>query len=268
MIDQGKRNVLGIEISAVDYDAAVQTICAAARARQPLAVSALAVHGLMTGALDGVHRFRLNRFDLLVPDGQPVRWALRWLHGIHLPQRVYGPTLMLKVCERAAAEKLPIYLFGSTSDTLQRLTTNLVQRFPGLEIAGKRASRFRQLSLLERDEIIQDIRESGAAMAFVGLGCPRQEIWVYEFREALGIPLMAVGAAFSFHAGQLPQAPPLLQQCGLEWLFRLMHEPRRLWKRYLLLNPLYLALILTQRMGLGRFDPHNARRPGREMLYG
>jgi exopolysaccharide biosynthesis WecB/TagA/CpsF family protein len=268
MIDHGKHNILGIQISAVDYDAAVEKIITAAHARQPLAISALAVHGLMTGALDAIHRFRLNRFDLLVPDGQPVRWALRTLHRVNLPDRVYGPTLMMRVCERAANEQLPIYLFGSTTETLRQLSTNLVNRFPQLQIAGVRASRFRQLSLLERDETIQDIRRSGANIVFVGIGCPRQEVWAYEFREAIGVPLLAVGAAFSFHAGQLAQAPSIFQERGLEWLYRLVHEPRRLWKRYLILNPLYLALVFAQWLHLGRFDPQNARRPGREMLYG
>src|ERR1700675_4649374 len=106
MIDRGKRNVLRVRIDGVDYEAAVGRVVAAAQARQPLAVSALAVHGVLTGVLDSVHRYRLNQFELLVPDGQPVRWALCWLHHLRLPDRVYGPTLMLKICERAAAEGL------------------------------------------------------------------------------------------------------------------------------------------------------------------
>ena len=124
------------------------------------------------------------------------------------------------------------------------------------------------MSLLERDETIQDIRRSGANIVFIGIGCPRQEVWAYEFREAIGVPLLAVGAAFSFHAGQVAQAPAHFQKSGLEWLYRLAHEPRRLWRRYLILNPLYLTLVFAQRLHLGRFDPKKARRPGREMLYG
>jgi exopolysaccharide biosynthesis WecB/TagA/CpsF family protein len=268
MIDFGKFNILGVKISAVDYAAAVGRIAQAATSRTPLAVSALAVHGLMTGALDPVHRFRLNEFDLLVPDGQPVRWALRWLHKVSLPDRVYGPLLMLRTCERAAADKLPIFLYGSTTETLEGLRQNLIRLFPDLQIAGVRPSRFRQLTPAERDETVAEIRCSGAAITFVGLGCPRQEVWAYEFRLALSMPLLAVGAAFAFHAGTLPQAPAFLQRRGLEWVFRLVHEPRRLWKRYLFLNPLYLAMLLAQRLGLRRFDPSDARAPTSELLYG
>jgi N-acetylglucosaminyldiphosphoundecaprenol N-acetyl-beta-D-mannosaminyltransferase len=268
MIDLGRYNILGIRIAAVDYAAAVERVCQAARAGQPLSVSALAVHGVMTGVLDSIHRHRLNQFDLLVPDGQPVRWALHWLHGVSLAERVYGPTLMLKTCERAAAEQLPIFLYGSTSEILQGLEQRLTERFPGLQIAGRRASRFRRLTPDERDQTVREIRDSGAAMTFVGLGCPRQEVWAYEFRDLLRMPVLAVGAAFVFHAGLLPQAPPHLQRRGLEWAYRLMREPRRLWRRYLLLNPLYLTLILAQRVGLHRFDPHNTQPPAGELLYG
>ena len=268
MIDRGRHNVLGILVNAVDYDAAVHKIVDAARARQPLAVSALAVHGVMTGVLDREHRYRLNGLDLIVPDGQPVRWALNQLYGANLSDRVYGPTLMLKTCERAAAEGLPIFLFGGSEDLLDSLRAKLEARFPKLQFAGTRASKFRQLTPAERDETVASIRDSGAAITLVGLGCPRQEVWAYEFREALSMPILAVGAAFNFHAGLLPQAPRLMQDWGFEWLFRLMAEPRRLWQRYLLLNPLYASMLCLQACRLRRFDPHDAVRPKREVLYG
>lgn len=268
MIDGGKRNVLGVNINEIDYEATIEQVMRAARARQPLAVSALAVHGLMEGVLDARHRYRLNKFDLLVPDGQPVRWALNWLYRARLADRIYGPTLMLKLCERAAEESIPIFLFGGTEDLLAALSERLCRRFTGLRVAGRRPSRFRQLTSAERDEAIHEIRGSGAAITFVGLGCPRQEVWVYEFRESLSMPLLAVGAAFSFHAGRMPQAPSTLQRYGLEWVFRLAHEPRRLWKRYLLLNPLYVSLLSLQILGLRRFDPASAPQPTEELLYG
>lgn len=268
MIDRGKHNILGVEINAVDYEAAVDRIAAAAQQGRPLAVSALAVHGLMTGVLDATHRYRLNRFDLLVPDGQPVRWALNWLHRARLSDRVYGPTLMLKTCERAAADRLPIFLFGGTAELLATLSQNLQQRFPSLRIAGVQPSKFRRLTPAERDETVATIRASGAAITLVGLGCPRQEVWAYEFREALAMPLLAVGAAFNFHAGQLSQAPAFLQRRGLEWLYRLLCEPRRLWRRYLLLNPLYVTYLLLQLTGLRRFASDDAPQPTEELLYG
>ena len=268
MIDRGKHNVLGVRIDAVDYEAAVERVIAAARDRRPLTVSALAVHGVMTGVLDRVHRHRLNRFDLLVPDGQPVRWALNYLHRTRLPERVYGPNLMLRVCERAAAEGLPIYLYGSTGDVLAALRQNLGQRFPALRIAGMRPSLFRRITPAERNEIATEIRGSGAALTFVALGCPRQEVYAYEMREPLGLPLLAVGAAFPFHAGMLRQAPKFFQDRGLEWLYRLVREPCRLWRRYLLLNPLYLTLLFCQLVRWRTLDPDSTPVPQGELLYG
>ncbi len=268
MTDNGKRNVLGVRVDAVDYEAAVGRVVAAARDRRPMAASALAVHGVMTGVLDPEHRYRLNRFDLLVPDGQPVRWALNLLHRTELADRVYGPTLMLKVCERAAAEGLPVFLYGSTADVLAALQENLRRRFPKLVVAGAMPSRFRRLTPAERDEVAAAIRGSGAAITFVALGCPRQEVFAYEMREAVGMPLLAVGAAFPFHAGTLAQAPRFYQDRGLEWLYRLVREPRRLWRRYLFLNPLYLALLACQKARLRTLDPEGGPRPARELLYG
>lgn len=268
MIDQGKHSVLGVRIDAVDYAAAVERIVTAARRQQPMAVSALAVHGVMTGVLNSAQRYRLNRFDLLLPDGQPVRWALGWLHRVKLPDRVYGPNLMLELCRRAAEEQLPIFLFGGEAEMLEALRAQLSTRVPGLQIAGIRPSAFRQLTPAERDEAVAEIQASGARILFVGLGCPRQEVFAFEMRELLGMPLVAVGAAFPFLAGMLPQAPPAWQRRGLEWLYRFMHEPRRLWKRYLVLNPLYLTLLGLQLLGLRIFDHHPEQAPREELRYG
>jgi exopolysaccharide biosynthesis WecB/TagA/CpsF family protein len=268
MINKGKQNILGVLVDAVDYEAVVDRVIASARARQPLAVSALAVHGVMTGVLDETHRYRLNHLDLVVPDGQPVRWALNLLHRARLSERVYGPTLTLKICERAAAEGLPIYLYGSRQEVLDALQARLCQRFPELRIAGARPSFFRQLSVEEQEAAARSIEASGAAITFVGLGCPRQEVWAYEHRTLLNMPTIAVGAAFDFHAGLLPQAPPRLQRVGLEWAYRLSQEPGRLWRRYVLLNPLYLGLLALQLLGVNRFDPDAAVRPETALRYG
>jgi N-acetylglucosaminyldiphosphoundecaprenol N-acetyl-beta-D-mannosaminyltransferase len=268
MIDAGKKNVLGVWINAVDYEAALSKIITSAKNQKKLAVSALAVHGVMTGVLDEIHRYRLNQFDLVVPDGQPVRWALNLLYQTQLPDRVCGPALMLQVCERAAKEGLPIYLYGSRDSVLEPLAKNLRDRFPNLIIAGAQPSKFRQVSAEEKQEIIREIRDSGAAITFVGLGCPRQEVWVYEYAEELSMPVMAVGAAFDFHAGNLSLAPKILQRSGLEWLYRLIQEPRRLWKRYVLLNPLYIVLFTLQFLKVTYFDPVKATRPNQEMRYG
>jgi exopolysaccharide biosynthesis WecB/TagA/CpsF family protein len=268
MIDRGKHNVLGIRIDAVDYEAAVEQIARGAAARHPMAVSALAVHGLMTGVLDPVHRYRLNTFELLVPDGQPVRWALNRLHDVQLGERVYGPNLMLEVCRRAAADGLPVLFYGGSADLLEALSGRLRECFPSLEIVGTIPSQFRRLTPAERDTTVAAIRTTGAAITFVGLGCPRQEVFAYEFRRALSMPLIAVGAAFAFHAGRLPQAPEYLQRRGLEWFYRLVQEPNRLWRRYLLLNPLYVSLLSLQLAGLRRFDGRFDLPPDEEILYG
>jgi len=268
MIDKGKKNVLGILVNALNYEAAVSKILAAASAGKPMSVSALAVHGVMTGVLDSTHRYRLNHLDLVLPDGQPVRWALNLLYHTQLPDRVYGPNTMLQICERAAEEGLSIYLYGSKASVLEALSHNLCQRFPKLIIAGTQPSKFRQVSPQEKQEIVQQIRNSGAAITFVGLGCPRQEVWAYEYRDDLSMPLIAVGAAFDFHAGTLAKSPEFLSKIGLEWLFRMIKEPKRLWKRYVFLNPLYMWLFLLQALKIKQLDPTDATPPVEEVLYG
>jgi len=262
-----KRNIVGILIDAVDYRVALDVIFAAARERRSALVSALAVHGLMTGVLDPEQKFRLNHFDLLVPDGQPVRWVLNLLHHAGLSDRVYGPNLTLETCARAAAEGLPVYFYGGTPEIILALEHSLQEMFPGLLIAGLEPSKFRRLTPDEKTEVAARIQASGARIAFVGLGCPRQEVFAYEFRDLLPIPVLAVGAAFPFLAKQLPQAPSWMQNAGLEWLFRLIAEPGRLWRRYLYLNPAYLFLVALQALGLRNFST-SGKIPTQELLYG
>lgn len=255
MIDRGKGNVLGVCVDAVDYEAATDKVLAAAHEARPLALTALAVHGVMTGVTDKAHEARLNSFDVVTPDGQPVRWALNLLHKAQLPDRTYGPTLTLKVVERCAAEGLPIYLYGSTQPVLDKLSAALTTQFPGLKIAGAEPSKFRSAQPGEPAEIARRITDSGARVVLVGLGCPRQEIFVHAMRPLLSMPLLAVGAAFDYHAGDLRKPPPWMQQRGLEWLWRLGLEPKRLWRRYLILNPAYLARLGAQASHLWRARP-------------
>ncbi len=268
MKDLGKRSVLGVLVDATDHEGAIARVLQAAREHRPLSCTALAVHGVMTGVDDPVHRYRLNHLDLATPDGQPVRWALNWLYRAGLDRSTHGSGLMLGVCEGAAQEQLPVYLYGSTRTVLDRLEVALRQRFPSLVLAGSEPSKFRRTSPDEKRELVDRIHASGAAIVFVGLGCPRQEVFAYEYRDALGIPTLAVGAAFDYLAGVLREPHPLVRRAGFEWLHRLILEPRRLWKRYAVLNPRFLWRLGLQLVGLsspraGRVEP-----PANELLYG
>ena len=182
MIDKGKFNVLGVMVDAIDYAAATDKVLLAAREQRPFALTALAVHGVMTGVADPAHNARLNSFDVVTPDGQPVRWGLKVLHGIALADRVYGPTLTLHVLERCAAEGVPVYLYGSTDETLAKLVAELQAKFSALKIAGTEPSKFRAAEPGEDHEIAERIRASGARVLLVGLGCPRQEGFAYAMR--------------------------------------------------------------------------------------
>jgi exopolysaccharide biosynthesis WecB/TagA/CpsF family protein len=268
MIDGGKRNVLGICIDTVDYEGALARIMDCARGRDKCTVTALAVHGLTTGALDRRHRFRLNRFDLAVPDGQPVRWALNLLYGTELKDRVYGPKLTILTCMEAARLGMPVYFYGSRQDVLDRLCQRMRVLCPELIIAGSMPSLFRRLSSEERESILQDIRTSGAQILFAGLGCPRQEVFAYEMSRHLNMPILAVGAAFDYYAGLLREPPALIQRAGLQWLYRLAQEPRRLWRRYLVTNTQFVILLLSQLLRLWSPDPSNSDPPTEELLYG
>ena len=260
--------VLGVQITAIERPEAAEAVVRAARERIPLGLSALAVHGVMEGVFDPELQYRLNELEMVVADGQPVRWALQWLHGVDLSDRVCGPDLMDDVCRLAAAEGLPIFLYGSTTDTLTTLERSLRERHPGLTIAGSRASRFRSATAAEQEQDVQEILSSGARVVFAGLGCPRQEIWTYEMRLRLSLPVLAVGAAFDFHAGNARRAPDWMQKRGLEWLYRLVQEPSRLWRRYLFLNPGYLALVALQATRLRTIRTDRAQMPVEQIRPG
>lgn len=268
MIDRGKKSVLGVNVDTVDYDAAVDRFISAAKRGERYTTTALAVHGVMTGAWDIEHRHRLNHLDMVVPDGMPVRWALNFLYRAELPDRVYGPNLMLYILKQAEQQDLPVFFFGTSEETLKLLVARIQEKFPRLMIVGAEASQFRKISEDEKRQLVERIRNSGAKITFVGLGCPRQEVWAYEMGDALSMPIFAVGAAFPFHAGTLSQAPKWMQDNGLEWLYRFVSEPRRLWKRYVLLNPAYLFLLGLQMLGVRSPDPNKTIPPTTEHRFG
>jgi exopolysaccharide biosynthesis WecB/TagA/CpsF family protein len=251
-------------VSATDYEEATRCVIAAAKDRQPLGVAAAAVHGIMQAHLDPDFGAALNELDMVVPDGQPVRWGLWLTRQARLRDRVYGPTLTLHVCDAAAREELPVFFYGTRPEVLERLTANLMRRDPRLQIAGTRPGRYRDLTQAEQAEDAEAIARSGARIVFVGLGCPRQEWWVFHQLARLSLPVLAVGAAFELHAGMRPQAPAWMQRAGLEWAFRLRQEPRRLWRRYLTLNPLYVLRLSQQLLRPDRFAPHRGEHAARQ----
>lgn len=267
MLNKGKCNLLGVLVDAVDYEYVVARILQAARRREALGVSALAVHGLITGVSDDGHRYRLNHLEIVTPDGQPVRWLLNALHGAGLTDRVYGPQLTLRVLAAAAQNEVPVYLYGSSGEVVELFRSKMEARFPGLVVAGAEPSRFRLLTRNEQSELAARIVGSGARVVFVGLGCPRQEVFVYQNRESLSMPVLAVGAAFDYHAGTLVEPPLWLQRIGFQWLYRLCQEPRRLAKRYVVTNARFSLLAVAQLFHL--WTPHSDRCvPPDEILYG
>ncbi|GAB4524114.1 MAG: WecB/TagA/CpsF family glycosyltransferase [Pleurocapsa sp.] len=203
------------------------------------------VHVVMMGYWQRKYREILNRAALVTPDGMPLVWAMRLL-GIKNQSRVYGPDLMLAWCDRAARLGMPIYLYGGKKSTLKRLKFNLKKQFPHLIIAGSHSPPFRSLTSTEEAEDIKRIYNSGAKVIFVGLGCPKQEYWMAKQRGKIPGVMIGVGAAFSFHSGEVSQAPRWLMKWGCEWLYRLSKEPKRLWKRYLINNPLFVTLLTWQ----------------------
>jgi exopolysaccharide biosynthesis WecB/TagA/CpsF family protein len=250
--DGGKHNVLGVLVDSIDYEAAIARVLAAARQGRPLSLTALAVHGVMTGVRDPQHRARLNAFDIVVPDGQPVRWALNMLYGAGLRDWVSGPELTGRVLSRMADEGLAVYLYGSTPEIIRSLSASLARTRPALLLAGAEPSKFRDATPGELPAIAARINGSAARLLLVGLGCPRQEVFAYAMRPLLTMPVMAVGAAFDYHAGRLIPAPEWMQRYGLAWVWRLMCEPKRLWRRYLIFNTEYLGRLIAQKIGVWR----------------
>jgi len=267
-MDHGVRNILGVRVSAVDYEFAVSRIIDCAKAGRRCTVSALAVHGVMTGALDSTHRYRLNHLDFVMPDGQPVRWALNLLYGTELHDTVCGPSLTIRLCKEAARQGIPVYFYGSAENTLTKLQANLTERFPSLIIAGAEPSKFRKLTEEEQQEAAERIRNSKAGILFVGLGCPRQEVFAYEMGKLLPISILAVGAAFDYHAGLLMDSPRIVERLGLCWLHRLLQEPRRLWRRYLVTNTQFIALLFAQWLHLWKPEPENTIPCGTDLRFG
>jgi exopolysaccharide biosynthesis WecB/TagA/CpsF family protein len=246
-----KHEVFGVSISATTYDQAQAAVMQAAKRRASATVTHMSGHGLTMAARDATFRAVINSFDIIAPDGQPVRWVINRFHGANLPDRCYGPELMIRLCRAAAKEGVSIYLYGSSQDVLDLLSRNLRRECPGLVIAGAESPPFRALSDDEVTEAIRRMNDSGAGLVFIGLGCPRQDVFAHQHKHRIKGVQLCVGAAFDFHAGNKKMAPRWMQKSGLEWFFRLTQEPTRLWKRYLSIHATF-AFLLTRRLILGR----------------
>ncbi len=240
-------NVLGVPLALTDYSRTLDWIDAMVAERERGYVCVCNVHTVMASNEDAELRETLDASSMNVPDGQPLVWAINSL-GHSLAGRVYGPELMSQACERAAALGQRFYLYGGRNQgALVQLALNLRQHYPGVSIVGGYSPPHRPLSSEEEEAVVEEINRSRADIVWVGIGVPKQEKWMARMRPRLDPTLLiGVGAAFDFHAGLVPQAPNWLQEAGLEWAYRLAHEPRRLWRRYLRYNPRFLAAFARQ----------------------
>ena len=243
--------ILGVRYDALTTDQAADRLAAWAEAGEARYACFSNAHGTIEAADDPAFRDVLNGADLNVPDGMSVVREMR-ARGVDQRDRVYGPDVALAVAERAARRGLPVALYGSTPAVLDALRRRLPEKAPGLQIACAISPPFRPLSPAEDAAFADQIRQSGARVVLVGLGCPRQERWAAAHAQATGAVCLAVGAAFDFHAGALRQAPAWVQRAGLEWAFRLAMEPRRLWRRYARVVPRFLVETARERSRLAR----------------
>lgn len=247
------RYVLGTRVDATSYEDATERIISWALANESRYVCVSNVHMVMEAYDDPSFREVVVGADLVTPDGMPLVWALRLL-GVPEATRTYGPKLTPLVCARAAREGIRVGFFGGMPHVLDALVARLRQRFPRLDVAYAASPPFRRMTRAEDEDVVSAIDASGARILFVGLGCPKQEQWMASHRGSVRTVMIGVGAAFDFLAGVKRQAPPLMQCSGLEWLFRLLQEPRRLWRRYLYHNPRYIGLLAMQLFGSKGID--------------
>ena len=232
--------VLDSFIHALSWNETLKRITVWASARESRYVCICNVHSVVTATRDEEFKHVLRHADLATPDGMPVAWMLRKL-GFAGQERINGPDLMWKYCAQAARSGEAVYFYGSSLETLRRMSVNLQAAFPALHIGGVYSPPFRAEGEIEEEAIIASINNSGAGVVFVGLGCPKQEKWMAAHQNRIHAVMIGVGAAFDYHAGTVQRAPLWMQRNGLEWSYRLLSDPRRLWKRYLVTNTLFIA---------------------------
>jgi N-acetylglucosaminyldiphosphoundecaprenol N-acetyl-beta-D-mannosaminyltransferase len=246
-------NVLGVGISVLNLQTALDEIAAAVREKRKGYICVTGVHGVMEAQPDENFKQILNRAFLCTPDGMPMVW-LGKIHGHSEMSRVYGPDLMLEVCAWSEKNRCRHFFYGGVAGVAEELRDKLTARFPKLQIVGCYTPPFRPLSADEEKELQEIVRAAKPDILWVGLSTPKQEKFMAEFLPKLDATLMiGVGAAFDFHTGRVKQAPRWMQRSGLEWLFRMGSEPRRLGKRYLKNTPLFALKIAGQLSGLKKY---------------
>jgi N-acetylglucosaminyldiphosphoundecaprenol N-acetyl-beta-D-mannosaminyltransferase len=251
--DPPSRRIVGTRVHATSYRDATDRIVNWAREGESRYVCVATVHSVMEAHDSALFARAMEEADLVTPDGMPLVWGLRRL-SIPGATRVYGPDLTPQVLSAAESAGLPVGFYGATPEVLSALVSRARQRWPDLDVAYAWGPPFRDLTPEEDERTVRAINESGARILFVGLGCPKQELWMARHRARVRAVQVGVGAAFDFLAGTKRQAPPRIQSWGLEWLFRLATEPRRLWRRYLRHNPRFVALF-TKQLLLHRGNP-------------
>jgi N-acetylglucosaminyldiphosphoundecaprenol N-acetyl-beta-D-mannosaminyltransferase len=243
---------LGVGISAITMQHALDQMRCWIEQRQRAYVVVAPVHAVMEAQFHADYRTIVNRADMVTPDGMPLVLLSRWMGQRHV-ERVYGPDLMLAFSQLAAEHGFSSFFYGGAAGIPAQLADALTQRFPGLQVAGAYSPPYRALTPDEDQAVVDMINAANPDVVWVGLGCPKQDIWMAEHRALLNAPvLVGVGAAFDFIAGQKRQAPRWMMRYSLEWLFRLLQEPHRLWRRYLFYNPLFVLLVFLQVLGVRR----------------
>lgn len=241
-------DVFGSQIDSLTWENTINQISQWSLSRESRVVCICNSHSVVTARQQPFFRSIIHRSDMATADGAPVAWLLRRL-GAHNQARINGPDLMIRYCAHAETTGESIYLYGASDSTLALLRQSLTTRFPKLRIAGSFSPPFRTLSIEEDASIVEMINQSGAGVVWVGLGCPKQEKWMDDHRGRIQAVMVGVGAAFDYHAGTIQRAPLWMQRNGLEWLHRLFSEPRRLWKRYLVTNSLFIWFAAKQLVG-------------------
>ena len=249
-----RANVLGVGVSAINMADALRLSERLLRERRKGYVCLTGVHGIMEAQRDDALRAILNRSFLCAPDGMPTVWVGR-LQGHQNMRRVYGPDYMLEMCKMSAMAGFRHFIYGGKAGVATQLKQQLERRVPAIDIVGTYTPPFRSLTPPEGDQMIAAVNRTNPDIVWIGLSTPKQERFMAQYADRLNASLLAgVGAAFDIHAGLLTDAPGWVKRCGLQWLDRLVKEPRRLWRRYLTNNPRFLWAIGLQLSGLRRFD--------------